>query len=231
MSAKKLLKIDLSISIDEQKPPAAERRRNALRRKIANEAATLFEEYGGEESSGHDQITAEKIAERSDISVRTFFRYYQSKIDAIYVDVPFSIANHLALTSLWLERVQPAEASLAASVILLTNSLEDSTAAERLKRAMSSKTFVARRSSLRQEWRQSLAKLFEPHFSEQQDCKLISLTLAINTLNVREIAMDYWHWNDGKISVIDCFNKALSINHTTNKLEIPRAVSLISPSS
>ena len=226
MTARKLLKIDLSIGLDEDKPRPAVRRRNALRSRIAHEAATLFEEYGGEEGGGHDQTTAEKISERSDISVRTFFRYYQSKIDAIYVDVPAAIDSHIALTSIWLKRVRPADASLAASVILLTNSLKDPVAAERLNGAMSSKTFVARRSTLRQEWRQSLAKLIEPYLAEQEDRDLISLSLAMNTLDVREIAMEYWHWNDGRISVIDCFNKALSICYKTNQIEMPRSVSL-----
>ena len=105
MAARKPLKIDLSVGIDEIKARPAERRRIALSNRIAQEAAAIFEEYGGEEGGGHDKTTAEEIAERSDISVRTFFRYYQSKTDAIYVDVPSAISAHLALTAILLEHL------------------------------------------------------------------------------------------------------------------------------
>ena len=221
MAARNPLKIDLSVGIDEVKRSPAERRRIALRNRIAQVAAEIFEEYGGEDGGGHEKTTAEEIAERSDISVRTFFRYYQSKTDAIYVDVPSAIGTHLALTSTLLERMRPADASLAASVILLSNNLSIPSATDRLVRAMSSKTFVARRSTLRQEWRQDLAKLVKPYLAEAEDRDLTSLALATSTLNVREIAMEYWYWNGGDVPVLDCFNKALAINHETNRIEMP----------
>ena len=145
MASRKPLKIDLSVRLDEEVPRPAERRRIALKNRIALEAAKIFEEHGGEKGGGHDKTTAEEIAERSDISVRTFFRYYQSKTDAIYVDVPTATSEHLRLTKRLLERTRPADASLAASVILLSNRLSSSAAADRLVKAMSSKTFVARR--------------------------------------------------------------------------------------
>ena len=126
--------------------------------------------------------------------MRTFFRYYQSKTDAIYVDVP--------------------------------SALKFPAAADRLIKAMSSKTFVARRSALRQEWRQDLANLIEPHLDAEEDRELKSLTLATNTLNVREIAREYWFSNGGGVPVVDCFNKALTINHAANQLEIPRSLSI-----
>ncbi len=221
MAVRKPLKIDLSAGLDEEVLRPAQRRRIALRNRIAQEAAKTFEEHGGEKGGGHDKTTAEEIAERSDISVRTFFRYYQSKTDAIYVDVPSATSDHLRLTKLLLERTRPADASLAASVILLSNRLNSPAAADRLIKSMSSKTFVARRSALRQEWRQDLANLIEPYLNVEEDRELISLTLAINTLNVREIAMEYWFRNGGGVPVVDCFNKALAINHATNQTEMP----------
>lgn len=226
MAARKSLKIDLSVGLDEEVLRPAERRRITLKNRIAQEAARIFEEHGGEKGDGHDKTTAEEIAERSDISVRTFFRYYQSKTDAIYVDVPAATSEHLKLTQFLLERAQPADASLAASVILLSKALKSPAAANRLIKAMSSKTFVARRSALRQEWRQDLAKLIEPYLETQEDHELRSLTLATNTLNVREIAMEHWFRNGGSVSVIDCFNKALAVNHAINQLELPRSLSL-----
>ena len=72
----------------------------------------------------------------------------------------------------------------------------------------------------------SLAKLIEPYLETQEDHELRSLTLATNTLNVREIAMEHWFRNGGSVSVIDCFNKALAVNHAINQLELPRSLSL-----
>ncbi len=229
MAARKTLKLDFAVAVDELKPTPAERRRATQRNRIAREAATIFEEHGGEKEGGHDKTTAEEIADRSDISVRTFFRYYQSKTDAIYVDVPSAVSAHLALTSTLLERMRPADASLAASVVLLTNSLRHPSAANRLLQAMSSEIFVARRSTLRQEWRQDLADLIAPQIADQisdaRERQLQSLTLATSTLNIREIAMEYWYWNEGRIPVVDCFNKALATNQQTSQSEIPRALS------
>jgi|GEM_PF-2905811 len=228
MATRKPLEIDLTLGVDEAKRSPAERRREATRNRIAREAAKIFAEHGGEKEGGHDKTTAEEIADRSDISVRTFFRYYQSKTDAIYVDVPSAVSSHLALTESLLERMRPADASLAASVVLLTNSLSHPAAANRLLQAMSSEVFVARRSTLRQEWRQELADLIAPQIADQisdaKERQLQSLTLATSTLNIREIAMEYWYWNEGKISVVDCFNKALATNQQTSQSEIPRSL-------
>ncbi len=75
-------------------PGPAKRRRNAQRRRIFAAAVQLYEENGGEAGGGLDKTTVEAIAERSDISVRTFFRYFQSKSDAIYVDLPAAMEDH-----------------------------------------------------------------------------------------------------------------------------------------
>ena len=53
----------------------------------------------------------------------------------------------------------------------------------------------------------------------EEDRELKSLTLAINTLNVREIAMEYWFKKGGDVPVVDCFNKALEINQQIGRKE------------
>jgi AcrR family transcriptional regulator len=67
-------------------PPAAvpgRRDRHKLRTREAIEAAaaTLFDEHG------FDATTVGMIAERADISERTFFRYFESKDDLLLADV------------------------------------------------------------------------------------------------------------------------------------------------
>ncbi len=54
-----------------------DRRREATRLEIARAAAGLFAEHGS------DRVTAEAIAEAAGISLRTFYRYFSAKEDAI----------------------------------------------------------------------------------------------------------------------------------------------------
>jgi len=56
-----------------------------MRRRIIEEASRLYHE-NGEEVGGVETTTVELICERADISVRTFFRHFDSKLDVIYLD-------------------------------------------------------------------------------------------------------------------------------------------------
>jgi len=60
------------------KPPSlTERRKAATQLDIARAAAELFTEHGP------DHTTAEEIAERAGVALRTFYRYFRSKQDAV----------------------------------------------------------------------------------------------------------------------------------------------------
>ncbi|WP_329339959.1 TetR/AcrR family transcriptional regulator [Streptomyces sp. NBC_00663] len=60
------------------KPPSlTERRKAATQLDIARAAAELFTERGP------DQTTAEDVAERAGVALRTFYRYFRSKQDAV----------------------------------------------------------------------------------------------------------------------------------------------------
>ncbi|MDQ6776387.1 MAG: TetR/AcrR family transcriptional regulator [Actinomycetota bacterium] len=54
-----------------------ERRRTQTRHEIAKVALGLFRE------SGYDRVTAEKIAEESGVSLRTFYRYFSGKDEVL----------------------------------------------------------------------------------------------------------------------------------------------------
>src|SRR6266516_2306201 len=73
----------------------AERRRESQRRRIIQEAGRLFEENGGEACGGFEKTTVEAIADRSDISPSTFFRYFETKADVIYLDLANTVDEHL----------------------------------------------------------------------------------------------------------------------------------------
>ncbi|MBS3929402.1 MAG: TetR family transcriptional regulator [Sphingomonadales bacterium] len=75
---------------NEQLTPA-ERRREKQRLNIIRAADELYRANGAE-NGGFENTTVEAIAENSDISLRTFFRYFESKADVIYIDVPKAIS-------------------------------------------------------------------------------------------------------------------------------------------
>ncbi|MCM3657713.1 TetR/AcrR family transcriptional regulator [Agromyces mediolanus] len=61
----------------ERTPTLTERRKAATQLEIAKVAAVLFAEHGA------DQVTAESIAAASGVSLRTFYRYFRTKEDAV----------------------------------------------------------------------------------------------------------------------------------------------------
>ena len=72
------------------------RRKENQRERIIAEAVKLFQEHGGEDGGRFETTTIEAIAERADISVRTFFIYFDSKADVIYLDTQRSLLEFRA---------------------------------------------------------------------------------------------------------------------------------------
>ncbi|KJK59997.1 TetR/AcrR family transcriptional regulator [Saccharothrix sp. ST-888] len=71
------------------RPSLTERRKAATLNEIALAAARLFAEHGAEgaegtpDAAGAEGITAEEIARASGVSLRTFYRYFRTKEDAV----------------------------------------------------------------------------------------------------------------------------------------------------
>jgi len=195
--------------LEEEEPGPAQRRRNKLRRRIFAEAIKLFYENGGEEGGGHENTTAEAIADRSDISVRSFFRYFQTKTDAIYVDLPTAMEDHLSLTEQQLGRVPPERAILASSVIQLTEALNDPDDADRLMRAATSMNFIERRGSFSIIWRSRLAELIEPHLdiADPDGRRLKAKTIAAATMQLRDLVIEEWAISGGRLDPMELFDR------------------------
>lgn len=79
-----------------------ERNKARTREEIVAAAFTLFE------SQGYDTATCEDIAAAADVSVRTFFRYFETKADVLFAERSDETGPHAALAEL---RDRPADES------------------------------------------------------------------------------------------------------------------------
>jgi len=206
---------DLAISIADLRaadtPGPAKRRRNAQRRRIFAAAAELYEENGGEEGGGLDKTTVEAIAERSDISVRTFFRYFETKADAIYVDLPAAMDDHVALTGLLLDELAPADAILAASIVQMTDMVNDPDDVARMQRSMKSKDFVERSSAFQNRWRNELTRTILPFVPDQPDRFVVARAIVTSCLDLRNSALSVWAASGSETDLVETLNQTIAI--------------------
>lgn len=171
----------------------AQRRRERQRRLIAREAALLFEENGGEEGGGFEKTTAEAIAERSDISVSTFFRYFKTKADVIYLDLHSAMNDHLAAVSKRLAEGQEPVGAVAEATIEVLNwfvAAEENRA--RVLRSLKSPNFDGPRALWTGRWNDRLAELLHAYLPEGRDRDLRARVTATVSLYTVWAAVQEW---------------------------------------
>ncbi|NEC85074.1 TetR/AcrR family transcriptional regulator [Streptomyces sp. SID12501] len=71
------------------------RRRLEARRRILEAADELFEENGGVDG-GYEATTIDMIVERARVSRRTYFNHFDTKADALLLDLRSAVADHCA---------------------------------------------------------------------------------------------------------------------------------------
>ncbi|WP_040491198.1 TetR family transcriptional regulator [Ilumatobacter nonamiensis] len=190
-------------------PGPAKRRKNAQRRRIFAAAVELYEENGGEDGGGLDKTTVEAIAERSDISVRTFFRYFETKADAIYVDLPASMDDHVALTRLLLDDLAPADAILAAAIVQMTDMVNDPDDVARMRRSMKSKQFVERSGAFHNRWRNELTRTVLPFVPDQPDRFVVARAIVTACLDLRDSALAAWAVSGGDADLVETLDRTI----------------------
>lgn len=190
-------------------PGPAKRRKNAQRRRIFAAAVELYEENGGEDG-GLDRTTVEAIAERSDISVRTFFRYFETKADAIYVDLPASMEDHVALTRLLLDDLAPADAILAAAIVQMTDMVNDPDDVARMRRSMKSKHFVERSGAFHNRWRKELTRTILPFVADQPDRYVVARAIVTSCLDLRDSALSAWAASEGDADLVETLDRTIA---------------------
>ncbi|PZG51939.1 hypothetical protein C1I98_08030 [Spongiactinospora gelatinilytica] len=171
----------------------AQRRRDRQRQLIIREAALLFEENGGEEGGGFEKTTAEAIAERSDISVSTFFRYFKTKADVIYLDLGNAIPDHMDRVAAKLAQGHGlAEAWVAGTLDALDRFAADEYNRARILRAVRSPNFHTPRAMWTIRWTDSLTELLRAHLPEGEDRDFRARTTAAVWLNTMWTAIEQW---------------------------------------
>jgi AcrR family transcriptional regulator len=167
---------------------AAERRRERQRLHIIAQAEQLYVENGGE-NGGFENTTVDAIAERSDISLRTFFRYFESKLDVIYLDSAQAVLDLEKFLKARLETETPARAALNARLDQLRFFSSSKSAQDRMRRAIKAPQFRDGLNKLRGKFEAKMAGLLVPHFegSPEERREQARMTASLTTTLVAPI--------------------------------------------
>lgn len=151
------------IMSDQAEQSAAERRRERQRLHIIAQAEQLYVENGGD-NGGFENTTVEAIAERSDISLRTFFRYFESKQDVIYLDSAQALLDLEKFTRARLESETPAQAALNGRLDQIRHFCSSKASRARMRRSLRSPEFRDGLNKMRGKIEAKIATLLAPHF-------------------------------------------------------------------
>ncbi|MGW1419932.1 TetR family transcriptional regulator [Bradyrhizobium manausense] len=184
----------LSARLTMQRPilSPAQRRRETQRERIIAEAVRLFQENGGEPSGGFEATTIENIAERADISVRTFFRYFESKADVIYLDTARSLEDLRGAIVERLESDRPLRAVVSATVDVLKRFTANPVNKARLALALTSRNWIDRRALWTIQKRQLVTELLMPFCDDDAAGFERAYMTAIIGLSVTDSATATW---------------------------------------
>lgn len=174
----------------------AERRRERQRRRIIEAATELFEKNGGEDGGGYAAVTIEQIADKSDISVRTFFRYFETKDDVIYLDVRRAIEDQRCFIEHRLDEGLPPEtAALIGTIEQALSFSHDKLNRNRLERGLTSRNFAGRRALWRSMQREMLEELLTPHIPKKASPERRAKAIAWLTSAIFDCSVADWQEN------------------------------------
>lgn len=158
----------------------AERRRERQRQHILKMADELYMENGSEDG-GFENTTVEMIAERSDISLRTFFRYFESKLDVIYLDSSRAVEDLERFTKIRLETETPLMAVVNGRLDQLKFFCQEEQSKRRFIRSLKAHQFRDRLSTMRGNFEEKMSFLLASHFagSKAERMKKARLTAGL----------------------------------------------------
>lgn len=163
-----------------------ERNRSRTKRDIEDAALTLFEEQG------YSTTTVEQIVRRAGLSQATFFRYFGSKEEVLFVNEQDAVDGLVAAVA---GRHDPAQTlpALATPVAEFAhNYLHDSSAeTQRVTRlVMTTRELEARSMRMRLRWEHALAR----QFAAENGGEIAGAEVLLANLAVACLAAALWRW-------------------------------------
>lgn len=178
-------------------PPAAQRRKERQRRQIIEVATELYLQNGGADG-GFAKTTVEDIAERADISVRTFFRYFNSKADVIFLDGKRANEDMLSMLNSRLSEQPLVAAVVGASMDLLHWFIGDPLNRERLRRSLRAPEFKERLAAIREQEQLVMFRAISEKMQGRPDAIVMSASIAMIVRGAVWQALDAWAHNQTK---------------------------------
>ena len=174
-------------------------RHERMRQRLFTEAGKLFEENGGEPGRGFEDTTVEQIAERAGVSVRTFFRLFESKTDVVYLDMRRSMGEYFACLEQALNEYQdPLAAALIARLEQISSFAGDPVNATRLMRSLKSRHFVNRRATWYTLWQGQLQTVLLPYLPSAPDASIRAALIAAIVVKIGELGLLHWEQSGGE---------------------------------
>lgn len=175
-----------------EKLSPAQRRKEAQRERIIAEAVRLFQERGGEAGGGFEATTIDAIAERADISVRSFFRYFDSKADVIYLDTKRALSDfrHTIVQRLAVEL--PLRAIANAHLELLAGFTSNPVNKSRLALALTSQNWEQRRALWNMQKHELVTETLMPYCGKDAAGCMRAAMSASLCLSAVESALEAW---------------------------------------
>lgn len=177
--------------VEARKPTTPDLRARNLERNRADVSAVAVELFA---THGFQHVTIDDIATAARISKRTFFRYFDTKEDAV---LPYEQAQLEQFRSL-LARRDPDEPFLAnirrAATMLLTNSevIDRHDAIARLHLIRDNPSVNARHLELRSRWEHEVRDILADHLGEDPATSITAAVAAAATIGAIRAAAEVW---------------------------------------
>lgn len=163
-----------------------ERNRSRTKAEIEMAALTLFEQHG------YTATTVEQIARSAGVSSATFFRYFKSKEEVLFVNEEEAVDELIALVSTRADRTENLAALAAPVAAFAHNYLNDSDAhTQRLTRlVMTTRELEPRSMRMRLRWEHALAR----QLASERDRDVSGEDVLIANLAVACLTAALWRW-------------------------------------
>jgi AcrR family transcriptional regulator len=163
-----------------------ERNRSRTKREIEDAALTLFEEQG------YAATTVEQIVRRAGVSQATFFRYFGSKEEVLFVNEQDAVDGLVATVAARSDRGQTLKALAAPVAEFVHNYLHDADAeTQRVTRlVMTTRDLEARSMHMRLRWEHALAR----QFATENGRDIGGAEVLLANLAVSCMAAALWQW-------------------------------------